>query len=93
MKYTFMTIYPMILMPFSSCHIRPKLCIDCKFYTKHFFTRSEFGKCTLFTRENTTNSYLVNGNNDNSIEEYHYCSTARKFDDMCGKEGKYYEKK
>ncbi len=92
MKHTFMTIYPMILMPFSSGNIRPKLCIDCKFYTKHFLTRSKFGKCTLFTIENSPNSYLVNGNNDNNIE-YDYCSIARQFDHMCGKEGKYYEKK
>ena len=29
--------------------------------------------------------YLVSGKTD-----FKYCSTARKFDDMCGKEGKKY---
>ena len=90
-----MLIYPIILSPFSviSSQIRPKLCIDCKFYTKDFFTFSEFGKCSLFPIEK--NSYFfVNGKGNNSKEyDYHYCSTARKFDNMCGQEGKFYEKK
>lgn len=38
----------------------------------------------------------MNGNNENNynIEDlYNYCSTARKFKHMCGKEGKFFEKK
>jgi hypothetical protein len=35
----------------------------------------------------------VNGKPDNNLDKYHYCSTARKFDNMCGKEGKFYEEK
>jgi len=80
-----------ILSPFSANQIRHKLCIDCKFYTKSFFSFSKFGKCTLFPIENYNDYFLVNGKNSNT--EYDYCSEARKFDSMCGKEGKFYEKK
>ena len=88
-----MIIYSIILSPLSASQIRPKLCIDCKFYTKNVFTSSEFGKCLLFTKENDNDYFLVNGNNHNHNIEYHYCSTSRKYDDMCGKEGKFYENK
>jgi hypothetical protein len=87
------SIYSIILSPFLACQIKQKLCIRCKFYTKNFFTSSEFGKCSLFTTENEDTNYLVNGNKNNNDVEYHYCSTARKFHHMCGKEGKFFEKK
>ena len=88
-----MILYPVILSQISASQIRPKFCVDCKFYKKDFFTFSEFGKCTLFPKEKYNDYFLVNGNkNDNNIE-YHYCSTVRNFDRMCGEEGKFYEKK
>jgi hypothetical protein len=89
-----MIIYSTILSPFSASQIRPKFCIDCKFYKKDFFTFSEFGKCSLFPKEKDTDYFLVNGNkkNNNNIE-YYYCNTARISDNMCGEEGKLYEKK
>ena len=102
MKYISMIIYPIILSPLSplsasatSNQIRPKLCINCMFYTKNFFTFSKFGKCSLFPIEKENDYFLVNGNgnNDNEEYDYHYCSTARKIDNMCGQEGKFYEKK
>jgi hypothetical protein len=93
MKNFLMTIYSIILSPsFSANQIIPKLCIDCKFYKKGLFTFSKFGKCTLFPTVNEPDYFLVNGKNKNNIECYHYCSTARNFDSMCGKEGKFYEK-
>jgi hypothetical protein len=52
---------------------------------------SDYGKCTLFHKHDHIDNYLVNGK-INDIE-YYYCSTARKYDFMCGKEGKFYEKK
>ena len=94
MKYISMILYPIILSPISASQIRPKLCIDCKFYTKNFFSFSEFGKCTLFPKEKDNSYFLVNGNNNNNNNiEYHYCATARERDRMCGEEGKFYEKK
>lgn len=94
MKHIFMTMCSIILSPDSANQIRPKLCIDCKFYTKNFFTFSEFGKCSMFPTEQQSNDYyLVNGKNYNIEDYYHYCSTSRKLDHMCGKEGKFFEKK
>lgn len=95
MKYFSMIIYSFFLYPISASQIRtitPKLCIDCKFYTKNFFDSSEFGKCTKFPKENENDYFLVNGKSRNN-EDYHYCSTSRKIDTMCGKDGKFYEKK
>ena len=88
-----MIIYTIILLPISARQNIPNLCVDCKFYKKDFFTFSEFGKCTVFPAENYDEYFLVNGNNNYNNKEYHYCSTARKFDHLCGKEGKFYEKK
>jgi hypothetical protein len=93
MKYISIIIGFIILSQISASRITPKFCVDCKFYKKDFFTFSEFGKCTLFPVPKDNDYFLVNGNkNDNNIE-YHYCSTARNSDRMCGEEGKFYEKK
>lgn len=89
-----MILYPIILSRISASQIRPKLCIDCKFYNKeNFFTMSEFGKCSLFLKEKDKSYFLVNGNNNYNNIEYHYCATARVSDCMCGEQGKFYEKK
>jgi len=93
MKYVFMILYSIILTQISASQIKPKLCIGCKFYTKDFFTFSEFGKCSKFPTKPDNDYFLVNGKKNNNNIEYHYCSTSRKFDHMCGEEGKFYEKK
>ena len=87
-----MIIYSIVLSQFLASQIKPKLCIDCKFYKKHFFTDSEFGKCSVFPIGKYDDSFLVNGKIDKNIQ-YYYCSTSRKNEDMCGKEGKFCEKK
>ena len=73
----------------------PKFCIDCKFYIKpdFFLISNEFGECSLFVKEQSNDHFLVNGINNNDDKEYYHCSTARKWEDMCGREGKLYEKK
>jgi hypothetical protein len=74
--------------------IKPKLCINCKFFKKDFFNINKYGKCILFPINKKDEYYLVDGNKDKlEREEYYYCSTARRFDCMCGPEGKFYEKK
>ncbi len=95
MKYIFTLLSSIILSSrFSTSQYTPKLCIHCKFYTKKMFTRSEFGKCSLFVKENDdTNNYLVNGIPNKNTIDYYYCSVSRKYEHMCGKEGKYYERK
>lgn len=93
MNYIFAIICSIILSPFSAIQIKQKLCIDCKFFTKPFFTSNEFGKCVLFPRVVENDNFLVNGINTPTNKESHYCSIVRRHDDMCGKEGKFYEKK
>jgi hypothetical protein len=89
----FIVLLAITLLPFLNSQNKQKLCIDCKFYTKNFFTFSEFGKCSLFATKNEDTNYLVNGKKSDNLDDYHYCATARKFDHMCGKEGKFFEKK
>jgi hypothetical protein len=69
--------------------IKPKLCINCKHFIKDDGD-GKYGKCSFLTRDESKINFLVNGVNQ---ELYHYCSTARQLEDMCGKEGKYYKKK
>ena len=94
MKSILFVIYCNILSIISANQNIPKFCINCKFYKKDsFFTFSEFGKCSLFPKEIYNEYFLVNGSKNNTNIEYDYCTTLRNFDHLCGKEGKYYEKK
>ena len=95
MKYILLiTIYYNILSIFSAYEIKPKLCIDCKFFRKSIFSNdNKYGKCSFFTeRKDDDNHFLVTGIK-NKEEFYYFCSTSRNFEHMCGKEGKHYEKK
>ena len=91
MKNIFVIIcYIIIILPgFSFAEIAPKLCINCKFFTNSFLTNNMFGRCSLFPKEEKRDiNYYVTGIEKNV--EFQYCSIARTFDDMCGKEGKKY---
>ena len=90
-------IYYIILPIFCLKEITPKICVNCKFFKNSFTSDNrlrdnKYGKCSFFsTVEKHTNiNFLVTG-----IQEinYFYCSTAREYNDMCGKEGKMYVKK
>lgn len=72
---------------------KEKICKDCKFFKKEFFTETKFGHCSRFLNQPTNDYSLVDGVKDMSPTSYHYCATARKFDDMCGPEAKYFESK
>lgn len=65
----------------------PKLCVECKFYVKPFLNRKEFGKCSFLFKQNFDTYFVTEKNNT----EYNYCSTARKYDHLCGEEGKHYK--
>jgi hypothetical protein len=67
-----------------------KLCKNCKFFKKKLFDENKFGHCTRFPFQATNNYFLVDGVKDTSPTSYHYCSTARSFDHMCGPEGRGY---
>ena len=70
-----------------------KYCKDCTFFKKDFFTETKYGHCTRFLNQPTNDYSLVDGVKEMPLTSYHYCATARKFDDMCGPEAKYFESK
>ncbi len=90
MKSLLLMFYPIFTQSVANS---PKLCINCKFYKKDFFSGSEFGKCALFPTEKPVDKYLVNGKIKDRPMDYTYCSTARRNEKMCGLGGKYFVKK
>jgi hypothetical protein len=90
MKYIF-TILSIVLLPILSLkQIKPKFCIDCKYFITDNNT-NKFGKCSLSPTRENNNYWLVNG--IYYYEEYQYCSIVRSKEDKCGSEGKMYKKK
>jgi hypothetical protein len=92
----FVLLFILFTEIFSSNPIKPNLCVNCKFFTKDFFTMNKFGKCAVFPKEDQDddNRYLlVDGTKTNDKREYNFCSIARKYERMCGQEGTFYEKK
>jgi len=70
-----------------------KICKDCKFFKKDFYSETKFGHCSHFPNQPNDNYFLVDGFKDTSPTSYHYCATARSSERMCGEEGKYFESK
>ena len=92
MKNIFFIIFSSILSMQNA--VKPKLCIDCKFFIKdNFFIPNEFGKCALFFKVKKNDNYLVDGSKKYEKTEYSYCSIVRKYEERCGEEGRLYEKK
>jgi len=78
----------------STSTIKPNLCVNCKHFRYDFFSGKKFGKCALLPKVEEKNIYyLVNGEDKYTHTDYHFCSIARKYDDMCGTEGKLFESK
>ena len=91
MKYIF-TILSILFLPILSFkEIKPKLCINCKYFITDNDT-GKFGKCSFFPRKENDIYNLVNGINKDIID-YYYCSTSREQKQMCGPEGKMYKRK
>ena len=91
MKYIF-TILSILFLPILSFkEMKPKLCINCKYFITDNDT-GKFGKCSLFPRKENDIYNLVNGIHKDNID-YHYCSTSRELEHRCGKEGKLYKRK
>ena len=84
-------VFVSLLLPLFALKVEPKLCINCKHFSKTVFDQNKFGKCKLFLRETNRNDYLVDGSKPEF--EYFYCSTARSSDDMCGTDGLLFDKK
>lgn len=91
MKYFVLIICSIVLPILSLKQTIPKFCINCKFFINSVSGDNEHGKCTLFPKEENILNFLVSGVDQRT--DYYYCSTTRKYDDMCGKGGKKYKKK
>lgn len=91
----------MILSCTSLNQPKPKFCINCKYFIPDIGSDIEYikyGKCSLFPiipiiDNNNHNPFLVTGKNEEKVLDYSYCMTSRKFDNMCGENGKRYKKK
>jgi hypothetical protein len=105
MNYLFLFFCSVILPIFSLKVIKPKLCINCKYFVKdtknnnandnyandnYVSDNNIYAKCSFFPKKENTINFLVTGNNMN---EYYYCSTSRSSEHMCGEAGKMYKKK
>ena len=93
MKNIFVIICSIIIMSvFSLNEIKPNICINCKFFMNNFISGNKYGKCSLFPKTETKMDVdLVTGIKKDT--KYQFCSIARDYDDMCGKEGKKYIQK
>jgi len=90
MKINFINICSFILPIFSINKTTPKLCINCEFFIDSCISDKKYGKCSLFPEKerDIDYDYFVTGIEKN--KNFKYCSIARKYDYMCGKEGKKY---
>ena len=93
MKNIIVVIFSIIIPVFSLNEITPKLCVNCKFFMNNFLDDNKFGKCSLFqkTEMDIDINYFVTGIKKKS--DLQFCSIARNYDSMCGKEGKKYVNK
>lgn len=90
MNYSFLFVL-FIIQKYNFLQIQSyKFCINCRFYIKN--SNPEYGKCSYFSKKIDNNNYLVTGKDSDNIVEYYYCNTARNSKEMCGEEGKKYEK-
>jgi len=92
MKYILTILSLLFLQIFSFKVIKPKLCINCKYFITDNDT-GKFGKCSLFPKKENNIYTLINGIHDNTNNEYFFCSVARVSENWCGPEGKLYKKK
>lgn len=71
----------------------PKLCIHCKHFRGEFLTDQRFGKCAKSPVVSDVDEWLVTGRIHNQKREYNYCSIVRKYNPVCGPDGKLFEQK
>lgn len=88
--YYFTILYACMILLTSSLKIKPKFCVDCKFFiAPKNGLKDEFGTCAKLPFENSR--FLVDG--IVREDDFYSCSTARSWDKLCGKNAKEYKKK
>jgi len=88
MKFLFLLILNLVFPIFSL-----KLCMNCKHFKKDIFTPSKYAQCSKFLIIDTNVDHLIDGKRREEKKNMYYCSTARKFDILCGEDGTGYEAK
>jgi hypothetical protein len=69
----------------------PKFCFNCKYFILDT-DNDKFSKCALFPIIKNDKYYLVNGINIDKKNDHNFCSNVRNIENMCGKDGKKFEK-
>ena len=92
MKYIFTILSLLFLQVLSFNGIKPKICINCKYFITDNDT-GRYGRCMLFKIEGEKPYTLVNGNIIENKHEYQYCVVARQMEDKCGSQAKMYKTK
>ena len=88
-----MFLYILLGLFLTVSSMKPKLCINCKYYVNTSDLKSNiiYGKCLLSPKNNDNDiNFLVSGQKN---IEYNYCSTARGNENICGKDGKLHVRK
>ena len=71
---------------------KQKMCMNCKYFKKNYFSANHLGKCSLFPLEKTSR-YLIDVPANKTDFDYTYSSIARGSEYMCGKKGELFIKK
>ena len=90
MKNILIIVWSVIIPVLTLKEITPNLCINCKFFMKSFLTGNQYGKCSLFPKTETDIDLVTGVKKD---AKYQFCSIARDYEHLCGKEGKKYIKR
>ena len=86
--YQFIILFIFLSASSLKTSLKPKFCINCRYYIKHEKENKENGRCLQFPKDNY--NFLVDG--VVRADDYHYCSTARIFDHLCGVNATKYKK-
>lgn len=82
----------------NSLESKPKYCLNCKYFIPNVNAltaaqNNKLGGCSYFPVKFYDFDCLVTGEKKNPENKYHFCDTARKFDDMCGEEGRHHKRR
>jgi len=94
-------LYAYSLSPENPRITQDKKCVNCKFFLLkennpfnwNLDNNPDYGKCSLFPKHEQQKKYVVAGEEVINNADFSYCTTARSFADMCGKDARFYRHK